>query len=225
MSEEVQKPDAATFDLGAWVQGKATYPRFTTTVYLDQDAAAKAAALNDTIKELTKKADKAYEASMGSQPNASLVDTATASHDHQKYKQERDKAVAEQNKYVEQLKKSALTLVFGVKDRNHQKNVNTALKEKFPQLKDHSEQQILKAVQEDEEIATAQAYLRLKETLVEITNADGHQVDMSQVTVDQITNLVESLPAKSQSRVHYNMMQAVTGGNVVDEAIDAGFPG
>lgn len=214
MSEQEQM-DPGTFDLGEWVQGHSTYPRFTATVYLDRDAAAQAVEIKREIDKLRKQKSKdSDEANAWS----SIADAQMLPENQILELEERHQEL------MRKLKSSETKLVFGVKERNVDKRINDKLRDEFEQLKGVSDRKLMEMVAEDEEIAARRSALQLKETIVEITNAKGQKANLAKLTPDALKDFVEGLTNRDLGKVFSNMQQAITGGNVVDEAVDAGFP-
>src|SRR5690625_263455 len=92
-------------------------------------------------------------------------------------------------------------------------------------LEDTTATAVYELAKDDEQVASMQGHLQLLETISEMTNAEGKKADVKSMTLTSVERFMEALNATDRVKVMRNMNLAVTGGNTVDQAIDAGFPG
>jgi len=223
---EVELPKAETFDLGEWLDKKATYPKFTTTVYLDRQSAASISQLDEEAKKLKKVVDKAEKDVSSGDPFASIGESTLSSKEHKAAAKKLNELRKQRQELLERLQSSAVKIVFRVKDQDFHKRVTDQLIEKYKdRLEDTTATAVYELAKDDEQVASMQGHLQLLETISEMTNAEGKKADVKSMTLASVERFMEALNATDRVKVMRNMNLAVTGGNTVDQAIDAGFPG
>lgn len=224
--QEVELPQPATFNIGDWLDKKHTYPRFATTVYLDREAAAYITQLDEERKKLEKAAQEAQKQSTQVDGFSSIATSTEATSRYTEATAKINKIAEQRKSLLKRMKESSLYVVFSVKDDEIHNRINAEMRKRYKgQLKDDSTNAIFELVREDEDAAATQGYLQLLETIREITNAKGEKADLGALNVGTMKKLMESLNSSDRVKIFRNMNLAITGGNTVDQAIDAGFPG
>jgi hypothetical protein len=221
--EEVQAPDPQTFDLGTWLSGHQTYPRYSATVHVNGDAVKENNRLVDESRELRKELQE-LERSVGKTMNGSLVDPSAAERQHKIIARLKE-IEAERAPVYAKAKASELTLHFRAKDPHVFKRVRARLKEIHPEVETMSAGRLQALFAEQPEVAQRQQALLLLELADEVVNADGARLDLSKLTVEAVELLLEGLSGPDAAKVYNNMNQAVSGAGALEEQIDAGFPG
>jgi len=223
---EVELPKAGTFDLGEWLDKKSTYPKFSPTVYLDGESAAQVSQIDTRLKELEKTATKAEKEAYSTDPFASVADPGAASQRHSEAVKQISQLQKKRSELVEKLKTSAVTLTLSMKDDQLHKRVEAEMRKRFAEeLKNDHNDSTYNLVSNNDEAANMQGVLQLKDTIQDITNAEGKKANLANLTTEGLERFMNSLTNSDRIKVMRNMNLAITGGNIVDQAIDAGFPG
>ena len=176
---EVELPKAETFDLGEWLDKKATYPKFTTTVYLDRQSAASISQLDEEAKKLKKVVDKAEKDVSSGDPFASIGESTPSSKEHKAAAKKLNELRKQRQELLERLQSSAVKIVFRVKDQDFHKRVTDQLIEKYKdRLEDTTATAVYELAKDDEQVASMQGHLQLLETISEMTNAEGKKADV-----------------------------------------------
>jgi len=226
MAEEAAvKPDAGTFDLGEWVSGNHTYPRYGTTIHLNGEAVVAANKALEQVKELEQEelhlmqqTEKSPSTGSLGAPNSmaeKLSKVSASLRDKRKeYKDQLDKAKA-----------SALKVQFRSKGGNTYRTVRDRLRELMPDISDMTQTALTEALTENPELAQRQQALLFLELVDEITNPKGQNVDISTLSVETVEGLLERAATPDLNRLTMAMNQTMIGADLREEEIDAGFPG
>lgn len=202
--------DVASFDLGAFLDDKWEWPSFHATVHLDGASAARIAEIKQEIDNLAKKAAKSQEDSGG---------LGSLGSSNGKIQAQIEKLNAEGAELQRKLKGSALKLTFRLSEPGGtiHKKIDEEVKNRFPELtKDERES--------SEEATLLRAILMVKHSLYQVHNGAG-ALYKGVVDENMVRSLYSKLIPSEWVKVQNNMMLAFTGGNVMQQAVDAGFPG
>lgn len=225
MSEEaVPQLDPKTFDLGAWIQDKHSYPIYHVTVHLDGDAALRANKALARIEELDKELPDLEKKSQASAGSGSLGETSAASAAFAKAGRERSEKVREHKAAYDQAKSSALKISFQSKGGNSFKRVREQLTELHEGILEMSQPQLFELFNERPELGERQGALLFLDVVSSITNPKGEKIDLEKLTVEQVEGLLKRLSTSETGRVQTNINLALAGAELREEEIDAGFP-
>lgn len=226
MSENEQKLDASTFDLGKWMQGKNTYPKYTVTVHVDREAGKQLSDIDNDIKNKTKRYDelvKESEAKAGSGSLAESPATASAS-EAEGLAKELKRLRTQRKKVLAKYSESQLTLTFRISSRDVVEKINASLREEHPEFSDKTDVQLQETLSESETYALSQMAFQLIHTVEEMADADGNKADLTRLDRETAASFLRSLSGDQQRNVMTNMNLALMGGREVDTQVDAGFP-
>lgn len=205
--------DAATFNLGDFLNDKWDFPSFSETVYLDGNTAAQIAELDQKLHEVNGRLEKldreANRTSSLGGSNHSAVREAEA---------EKSKLEAQKAELATKFKESSLTIVFKL-----QKPANVLYKEASEQAAEQFPHMKAKEREESEEAINYQAKLLFIGAVDGIYNHEGKKHE-GELTVNQVQKLYDSVVASERQKLERGMNFAITGGDVMKSAADAGFP-
>lgn len=234
--QKIEAPDAGDFDLMSWMDGNHTYPEYTVTVYLDKAAVAKSNALAAEIEKLTSERNTVEEALERSAGHSSLADTSSRAGRHGEIAKELKAKRAEREKVMAGAKGSALKIVLRKPpvdedvDGSAFDSTRKAMAERYPEhasvLNNVMDQ---KAMQElffaNPHLAHEQNVLMWHYMVASVTTANGNVVERGpKLTEEVLSNLIKRLDPSDTNRVQSNMNLAMSGSELREDQIDAGFP-
>lgn len=233
-TNEVEAPDAAEFDLGEWIAGHHTYPEYTVTVHLDKKAVVTANGLSGEIEKLQEE-QKAIEDALerGSDPSSIAEPSDSAKRHSENVKTIKAKR-GERKEILAKAKSSALKIVLRKPDDDFSGNAyDKVRKELVKQYPDHAEvlngrdQEKLQALfTENPEMGVEQTTQLFHYMVASVTNAKDQVVERGpKLGYKTIKNLVKNLEQADLARVQMNINLAMSGAELREEQIDAGFPG
>lgn len=234
--QKIEAPDAGDFDLMSWMDGNHTYPEYTVTVHLDKAAVAKSNALATEIENLISEQSAIEEALERKTEHSSLADTSSKAERHGAIGKELKAKRAEREKVMSGAKGSALKIVLRKppvdddEDGSAFDSVRKTLAERYPEhasvLNNVMDQ---KAMQElffaNPHLAHEQSVLMWRYMVASVTTASGNVVERGpKLTEEVLSNLIKRLDPSDTNRVQSNMNLAMTGSELREDQIDAGFP-
>lgn len=227
MSESDQKLDAATFDLGKWMQGKNTYPKYTVTIHADREAGKQLADIDADIKTKQDRYEKLVEESKNKAGSGSLTESPAteAASDADKIVKELKQLRTQRKKVLTRYSASELTIHFRISYRDVVERVSNDLREMYTELSSLSDVKLQEAISEDEQYALSQTAFQFMHTVEEMVDAEGNKADQESLTRSSVVNFLQSLSGDQLRTVMNNMNLAIMGGREVDTQVDAGFPG
>lgn len=209
--------DATTFSLTDFLDRKWTFPSFTTTVYLDGATASKISGLDQKIYDLKGRMEKAQRSAKENSPGT--LGAPAESAEVVEYRHRLEELEAERKRLTEVFRASALKVVFRQQFPSNElyKRATAKAKDAFPKL---SEEQIDK----DPEAAEYKGRYVMLYTLEGIYDYQGKQ-PAEELTIEHVRVLMDRLVPSERQKLDRHMMMALTGGDVMQRAADAGFPG
>lgn len=212
---ELESLDAGSFDLDAFLDEKWEFPTFYATVYLDGATAAEIHRVEEAISKVEQAKTRKQRAAKRSEGELSgLAGSgryATVEED-----EELERYEARRQELAERFKTKSLKVVFQLAkpaDEVH-KAVEKLAKAKFPGVKDLSK---------DEAAEEYHGKLLMAQLVKGIYNYKGERFG-GEVTVELMEKLYSKLVGSERQKLTQNMMLALSGGNVMQRAADAGFP-
>lgn len=212
---ELENLDAETFDLDEFLDRKWSYPAFSATVYLDGEKAGRINDIDRKVKELRRTIEEKQKAAKQSGAVSSLVGGTYA--DTYAEEQEISELCEQREALSKEFRTSALKFIFRLSkpsDEVH-KESDKLTKIKFPNVKD---------IDKDEEAVTYRGKCLMLATIHGIYNHKGAQFG-GDLTVEKLDKLYSRLVPSERQKLETNMVLAISGGNVMQRAADAGFPG
>lgn len=211
--EELENLNPDTFDLDEFLDRKWNFPAFSATVYLDGEKAGQINELDKDIKQLQKVIEDKQKSS-GQSGIGSLGGSYVST------QEEEDRLAdlrAEREELAEEFRTSSLKFVFKLSEPSEDvhKRATEATKKKFPQVKD---------LDKDNEAATYRGKCLMQATIHGIYNHTGARFG-GELTVEKLDKLYARLVPSERGKLETNMVLAISGGNVMQRAADAGFPG
>lgn len=213
--KDLENLDAGSFDLDAFLDEKWEFPTFYATVYLDGATAAEIHRVEEAISKAEQAKTRKQRAAKRSEGElAGLAGSgryATVEEDEQLERFEARRQVL-----ADQFKTKSLKVVFQLAkpaDEVH-KDVEKLAKAKFPNVKDLSK---------DEAAEEYHGKLLMAQLVKGIYNYKGERFG-GEVTVELMEKLYSKLVGSERQKLTQNMMLALSGGNIMQRAADAGFP-
>lgn len=208
--------DADTFNLAEFLDQKWEFPVFHATVYLDGARAGEISEIDQRIHELqgviekaTRKNSKAQSGSLGGLAGASYTDTSA---------EEREVAelTVDRAELAEKFKTSSLKFTFQLSKPATElhKDADKATREQFPDVKD---------LDADDEAVVCRGKHLMLGCIKEVRNHKGQKYGGT-VDYAMLSRLYETLVPSERSKLEQNMVLAISGGDVMRRAADAGFP-
>lgn len=232
MSHDVPAPSAGDFDLIEWIDGHHTYPEYTVTVHTDKNAVAQANRLLDEIAADQEEIREAEEALALHSAEGGITDTPpdmgrVQDLQHHVIRKRRERAMV-----LERAKGSALTLLFrraAVSDDEDEDNVFsralTDLKQQFPDVDLSDQQSVTRVVQDNPEVGRRHTAFIVHQMLASVTTASGNVLERgTRLPLETVSRLLTRLDPSDLQRVTMNMNLALSGAQLREEQIDAGFP-
>lgn len=215
--EIVDSLDAETFDLDNFLANQWEYPTFSCTVYLDGERAGKIAELEQQISEAEQKLTE-LQTKNQKQSSGSLAGPAK-SREQLELEDRVDSLKKEREAAAVEFRKSALKVVFQQQgdSREALRYASKKTKEQFPHLSD-------KQIGEDPEADEYHAHWMMQQMIRDIYDYQGRRFQ-GEITFDRVQKLASSLVGGERNKLRTNLYQAMSGGNVMKQAADAGFPG
>lgn len=215
--EIVDSLDADTFDLDDFLANQWEYPTFKCTVYLDGERAARIVELDERIGEAEQKVNDLQNRSR-QQTSGSLAGGGKGQ--EQKDAEARvDTLKNEREELAAEFRKSALTVVFQ-QQKDSREVVRVAAdktKEKFPHLSD-------KDRENDEDANEYHGHWLMQQLIRDIYDYQDRRFT-GEITFERVQGLAVRLVGSERTKLRNNLFQALSGGNVMKQAADAGFPG
>lgn len=214
--EEVTALEAETFDIGDFLNQEWEFPTFWCTVHLDGKSAGEVAALDERIEELNKriktKARENRTASSGSLGGPSGPDVRAEEAEIERLRAEREPLSAK-------VAASALKVAFQLPRPAEQirKETEEFLDTRFKHLPKDKRR-------DDDEYNVAWGVQTMALCLKEIRNAKG-QKNSRALSFEDVRKLLDKLTSAEQMRLQQASTMAISGGNAMQRAADAGFPG
>lgn len=236
---KVEAPDAGDFDLMSWIDGHHSYPEYTVTVHLDKAAVVEANALAAEIENLISERSTIEEMLERGSGHASLGETSPQVKRHGEISKELKAKRAEHESILEKAKGSALKIVLRKPPVNGDDEdggastfdeVRKILAERYTEhasvLNNMMDQ---KALQElffaNPHLAHEQNVLMWHVMVASVTNTKGQTINRGpKLSEEVLSNLVKRLDNSDISRVQTNMNLAMSGSELREDQIDAGFP-
>lgn len=212
--EELENLDAETFDLNDFLDQKWEFPAFTATVYLDGSTATRINEIDTEVKKLQHEIKEAQKEAKN-QGYTSLGGAVYADTDVQENRLAELRT--EREELADSFRSSSLKFIFQLpesSDNIHKKATEMA-KAKFPNVKD---------VERDDEASTYRGKCLMVMVVKGIFNHKGAKFG-GQVDVDMMEKLYAKLVPVERQKLETNMVLAISGGDVMRRAADAGFPG
>lgn len=212
---ELENLNAETFDLDEFLDRKWSYPAFSATVYLDGEKAGRINDIDRRVKDLRRAIEEKQKTAKQSGGGSSLAGGTFA--DTYEEEQEISELREQREALSEEFRTSSLKFVFRLSmpsDEVH-KESDKLTKLKFPNVKD---------TDKDEEAATYRGKCLMLATIHGIYNHAGAQFG-GDLTVEKLDKLYARLVPSERQKLETNMVLAISGGNVMQRAADAGFPG
>lgn len=211
--EELENLNPDTFDLDEFLDRKWNFPAFSATVYLDGEKAGQINELDKDIKQLQKVIEDKQKSS-GQSGVGSLGGSYVST------QEEEDRLAdlrAEREELAEEFRTSSLKFVFKLSEPSEDvhKRATETTKKKFPQVKD---------LDKDNEATTYRGKCLMQATIHGIYNHAGARFG-GELTVEKLDKLYARLVPSERGKLETNMVLAISGGNVMQRAADAGFPG
>lgn len=215
--EIVNSLDAETFDLDRFLANQWEWPTFKCTVYLDGERAGKITELDEQIGEAEQKVSGLQ--SKNKQQTSGSLAGGGKSQEVREAEAYVDTLKNERKQLVAEFRKSALTVVFQQqKDSREVVRVATEkTKEKFSDLSD-------KERENDEDANEYHGHWLMQQLIRDIYDHQDRRFQ-GEITFDRVESLTARLVASERTKLRNNLFQALSGGNVMKQAADAGFPG
>lgn len=213
--EIVDSLNADTFDLDDFLNDRWEYPKFTATVYLDGERAARIAELDEQISEAESNRDQHHN---NAKPSGSLAGGGKSR--ELESAEERVSALkTERASLAEQFHKSVLKVVFQQQNDSREvlRYATDKTKQAFPQLSD-------KDRENDEEANEYHGHWLMQQLIRDIYDHQGRKFQ-GEITFERVQKLASTVVGSERNKLRNNMFQALSGGNVIKQAVDAGFPG
>jgi hypothetical protein len=210
---EFSNLDADTFDLGEFLDGKWDFPIFHAAVYLDGASAGQISEIDQRVHEVRgviEKAQRQNKGRSGSLVGNSYVDTSSEEAELEELRTQRDELAT-------RFKNSSLRFTFQLQESSTElnKRANEATRKKFPDVKD---------IDADDDAAVHRGRVLMTGCIKEVRNHQGQKFGKA-VDVGMIEKLYAQLVASERAKLEQNMVLAISGGDVMRRAADAGFPG
>lgn len=228
MSENAtEKLDATTFDLGKWMQGKNTYPKYTVTVHVDREAGKQLSDIDTDIKNKQKRYDELVKESETKAGSGSLTESPATSgaSEADSLVKEIKRLRTQRKKVLAQYAESQLVISFRISSRGVVEKINASLREEHSEFADKTDVQIQESLSENEAYALSQMAYQFIHTVEEMVDASGNHADLGRLDRATAASFLQSLSGDQQRSVMTNMNLALMGGREVDAQVDAGFPG
>lgn len=234
---EVEVLDAGAFDLDAWISGHHTYPEYTVTVHLDKAAVVASNKLASEVEKLEGDFKRLQEIVENGSDSVSLGEESETSKRYRVVAQELKAKKAERSAILDKAKGSALRVVLRkppVDDDGQQGNafdqVRKVLMEQYPEhskvLNSMDQDATRELFTEHPEVAHQQSVLLFHIMIASITNAKEQVIGRGpKLTQAAISTLIKRLEASDLNRLQVNANLAMSGAELREEQIDAGFPG
>lgn len=213
--KDLEDLDASSFDLEKFLDQDWEFPTFKATVYLDGATAAEIHQVEEAINQLEQakarkqRAAKRSEGELTGLAGAGRYATIEEDEELERYE-------ARRQVLADQFKTKSLKVVFQLAkpaDEVH-KDVEKLAKAKFPNVKDLSK---------DEDAEEYHGKVLMSRLVKGIYNHKGDRFG-GEVTVELMEKLYKKLVGSERQKLTQNMMLALSGGNVMQRAADAGFP-
>jgi hypothetical protein len=218
--KELSNLDAETFSLDAFLDQDWKFPAFSTTVYLDGERAGQIHELDEAIKRVTKqRSDKLNRAKQNGTTSLAGI-TGNSMVDTYEEDAELERLEAERAKLHEKYKTSSLKIVFRLPepaDEVHKKAL-ALTQVKFPDVKKERD------LEKNDEAMDLKGNYLLLQIIEGIYNHAGARYG-GELTVDTVKKLYAKLIPSERVRIQTNLGLAMSGGQVMQRAADAGFPG
>jgi len=236
---EVQAPDAGDFDLNAWIDGHHTYPEYTVKVHLDKAAVVASNRLLSDIEKLESDFKKLQEiVEKGTTSGASLGSESDAVKRYKAVGKELKAKKAERAEVLDKAKDSSLKVVLRKPevhdDENRKGNafdqVRKELSEKYPEhasvLNSGDQDATRDLFTENIDLANEQQAMMFHLMIASVTNAKGQTIERGpKLTQQVIANMIQRLESSDINKLQLNLNLALSGAELREEQIDAGFPG
>lgn len=236
---EVEAPDAGDFDLHAWIGGHHTYPEYSVKIHLDKAAVVESNKLLSEIEKLETEFSELRElAEKATGGGGSLGEEADNTKRYRLVGKELKEKKAARVSILDKAKNSALTVVLckpsvGSEDEDKSNPfdyVRKTLAEEFPDhvkvLNSMDQDQTRELFTEHPEISHRQNVLLFHVMIASITNPQGQTIERGpKLGEENISVLIKRLENSDINRLQLNVNLAMSGAELREEQIDAGFPG
>lgn len=234
---EVEVPDAGEFDLNSWIDGHHTYPEYVVKVHLNKAAVVESNKLLTEIEKLES------EEALTAKDRESFAKGASLGEKHPDFEAVAKRAAAikakrkERAEILDKAKDSAMKIVLR-KPEVHEDDeggnafdqVRREMAEKYPEhaegLNSADSEARSELFQENPGMAHEQITALFHLMIASITTAKGVTVERGgKLTRATISNLIKRLENSDINKVQMNLNLALSGADLREEQIDAGFPG
>lgn len=233
--DQVEVPDAGEFDLGAWISGHHTYPEYTCEVLLDKAAVVASNRLVDEIESLQKEDARLAEERKSFSSGSSLTDVPPSLERVSEIQKEIAAKRKEREAILAKAKGSALKVVTrrpAVTDENTnvfdavRKELSAAYPDHADVLNSMDQEATRELFQKSPELAHEQTVILFHSMVASITNAKGETVERGpKLTREVLGALIKRLDVSDLNRLQLNVNLAMSGAELREEQIDAGFLG
>lgn len=237
-TSEVQAPDAGDFDLNAWIDGHHTYPEYTVKVHLDKAAVVASNRLLSDIEKLEADFKTLQEIVEKGAGGGSLGSESDATKRYRQVAKELKAKEAERSEVLDKAKGSALKVVLRrpeVHDDDQKRGnafdqVRRELSEKYPDhatvLNSGDQDATRDLFTENPDLAHEQNAMLFHIMIASVTNAKGQVVERGpQLSLDNVAKLIQRLENSDVNKLQINVNLALSGAELREEQIDAGFLG
>lgn len=239
MVEQPENVTADDFDLGAWIDGHHTYPEYTVKVYLDKAAVVASNRLISDVEDLQKELERLAESRKMFSKGSSLTDTPPDFARVPQIEQEIKAKRQERESILAKAKGSALKVTMRrpeVSDDDEGDSTNVfekiraELVEKYPEHAEalsSSDQEAARTLfQENSGLAHYQMVLLFHTMIAMVTTAKGVTIERGpKLTRETLSKLIKRMDVSDLNRLQMNSNQAMSGADLREDQIDAGFPG
>lgn len=212
--EEAAALDAQTFDIADFLEQKWEFPTFWCTVHLDGKSAGEVAEIDDRVSEL-RKAVKEKQRSGGSGGSLGGGGGPVARAEEAEIAELLAKRAPLSQKVADSALKVGFQLPYPAEEVR--KEVEHVLGAKFAHLDEAKRR-------ENDEYNTAWGIQMMVLCLKEVRNAKG-QKNSRPLSFEDVRKLLDKLTSAEQMRLQQASTMAISGGNAMQRAADAGFPG